>query len=124
MTGAWLLTNDSKQISDCTGGRNSDAVRYCQSGQCCCFKSNTNMAKFKRGDMVSLISGGMSMTVTGVIVDNTDDMNINVNYQGYSIKFGGPSPAFYSCSWFEKKAKKEDVFPEESLKIVRTDNEQ
>ena len=21
MTGAWLLTNDSKQISDCTGGR-------------------------------------------------------------------------------------------------------
>ena len=31
MTGAWLLTNDSKQISDCTGGRKSDAVRYCQS---------------------------------------------------------------------------------------------
>jgi hypothetical protein len=21
MTGAWLLTNDSKQISDCTGGQ-------------------------------------------------------------------------------------------------------
>ena len=31
MTGAWLLTNDSKQISDCTGGRISDAVRYSQS---------------------------------------------------------------------------------------------
>ena len=33
VTGAWLLANDSKQISDCTGGRNSDAVRYCQSEQ-------------------------------------------------------------------------------------------
>ena len=33
MTGAWLLTNDSKQISDCIGGRKGDAVRYCQSEQ-------------------------------------------------------------------------------------------
>ena len=33
MTGAWLLTNNLKQISDCTGGRKSDAVRYCQSEQ-------------------------------------------------------------------------------------------
>ncbi len=33
MTGAWLLTNDSKQISDCTGGHIGDAVRYCQSEQ-------------------------------------------------------------------------------------------
>ena len=82
------------------------------------------MAKYKRGDMVSLISGGMLMTITGVFVDNTDDMNLNVKYQGYSIKFGGPSPAFYECSWFERNAKKEDVFPEESLKKVRTDNEQ
>ena len=31
MTGGWLLANNSIQISDCTGGRNSDAVRYCQS---------------------------------------------------------------------------------------------
>ena len=31
MTGAWLLANDLKQISDCTGGRIDDAVRYCQS---------------------------------------------------------------------------------------------
>ncbi len=31
MTGAWLLANDTKQISDCTGGRKGDAVRYCQS---------------------------------------------------------------------------------------------
>ena len=31
MTGAWLLANDLKQISDCTGGRIGDAVRYCQS---------------------------------------------------------------------------------------------
>ena len=30
MTGAWLLANDLKQISDCTGGRIGDAVRYCQ----------------------------------------------------------------------------------------------
>ena len=33
MTGAWLLANDLKQISDCTGGRIGDAVRYCQSEQ-------------------------------------------------------------------------------------------
>jgi hypothetical protein len=33
MTGAWLLTNNLKQISDCTGGRIGDAVRYCQSEQ-------------------------------------------------------------------------------------------
>ena len=33
MTGAWLLANDLKQISDCTGGRKGDAVRYCQSEQ-------------------------------------------------------------------------------------------
>ena len=32
MTGAWLLANDFK-ISDCTGGRKGDAVRYCQSEQ-------------------------------------------------------------------------------------------
>ena len=31
MTGAWLLANNSNQISDCTGGRKGDAVRYCQS---------------------------------------------------------------------------------------------
>lgn len=31
MTGAWLLANDLKQISDCTGGRIGDAVRYCRS---------------------------------------------------------------------------------------------
>lgn len=37
--------------------------------------------------------------------DNSNDMN-------------GPSPAFYSCSWFERKANKENVFPEESLKSV------
>ena len=30
MTGAWLLANDLKQISDCTGGRICDAVRYCE----------------------------------------------------------------------------------------------
>ena len=30
MTGAWLLANDLKLISDCTGGRKGDAVRYCQ----------------------------------------------------------------------------------------------
>lgn len=35
MTGAWLLANDLKQISDCTGGRIGDAVRYCQSEQRC-----------------------------------------------------------------------------------------
>ena len=29
------LTKETK--SDCTGGRRSDAVRYCQSGQSCCF---------------------------------------------------------------------------------------
>ena len=33
MTGSWLLANDLKQISDCTGGRIGDAVRYCQSEQ-------------------------------------------------------------------------------------------
>ena len=33
MTGAWLLTNNLEQISDCTGGRIDDAVRYCQSEQ-------------------------------------------------------------------------------------------
>ena len=30
---AELLANDLKQISDCTGGRIGDAVRYCQSEQ-------------------------------------------------------------------------------------------
>ena len=33
MTGAWLLADDENQISDCTGGRIGDAVRYCQSEQ-------------------------------------------------------------------------------------------
>ena len=33
MTGAWLLADDENQISDCTGGRKGDAVRYCQSEQ-------------------------------------------------------------------------------------------
>ena len=28
MTGAWLLANDLKQISDCAGGRLGDVVRY------------------------------------------------------------------------------------------------
>ena len=31
MTGAWLLANNLKHISDCTGGHIGDAVRYCQS---------------------------------------------------------------------------------------------
>ena len=42
MTGGWLLANDSNPISDCTGGRIGDAVRYCQSEQ----NSNKTMRKF------------------------------------------------------------------------------
>lgn len=80
------------------------------------------MPKYKRGDVVSLISGGMPMTVTGVFIDNSNDMNVNLAYEVYRSKFGGPSPAFYSCSWFERKANKENVFPEESLKRIETDN--
>ena len=80
------------------------------------------MPKYKRGDVVSLISGGMPMTITGVFVDNTDDMNINIAYESFSKKFGGASPAFYSCSWFERKANKENVFPEESLKQIIVEN--
>ena len=33
MTGAWLLADNENQKSDYTGGRISDAVRYCQSEQ-------------------------------------------------------------------------------------------
>ena len=80
------------------------------------------MAKYKRGDVVSLISGGIPMTVTGVFVDNTDDMSLNMAYEAYRLKFGGTSPAFYTCSWFERRANKEKTFPEESLKIVKIDN--
>lgn len=81
------------------------------------------MAKYKRGDVVSLSSGGMPMTVTGVFVNNTDDMNMNLAYETYRMRFGGSSPAFYACSWFERKANKENVFPEESLKRIKIDNE-
>ena len=81
------------------------------------------MAKYNRGDVVSLISGGMPMTVTGVFVNNTDDMNMNLAYEAYRMKFGGSSPAFYACSWFERKANKENVFPEESLKRIKIDSE-
>ena len=80
------------------------------------------MPKYKRGDVVSLISGGMPMTITGVFIDNTDDININIAYEAYRKKFGGASPAFYSCSWFERKANKERVFPEESLKQIIVEN--
>lgn len=38
------------------------------------------MPKYKRGDVVLLISGGMPMTITGVFVDNIDDMNIIIAY--------------------------------------------
>lgn len=79
------------------------------------------MPKYKRGDVVSLISGGIPMTITGVFVDNTDDIKMNIAYEAYRLKFGGASPAFYSCSWFERKANKESVFPEESLKQICTD---
>lgn len=81
------------------------------------------MAKYNRGDVVLLISGGMLMTVTGVFVDNSNDMKMNLAYEVYRMIFGGPSPAFYACSWFERKANKEKVFPEESLKRVMIDNE-
>lgn len=64
----------------------------------------------------------MPMTITGVFVDNTDDMNINIAYESFRKKFGGASPAFYSCSWFERKANKESVFPEESLKQIIVEN--
>ena len=81
------------------------------------------MAKYKRGDVVSLSSGGMPMTVTCVFVNNTDDMNMNLAYETYRMRFVGSSPAFYACSWFERKANKENVFPEESLKRIKIDNE-
>ena len=77
------------------------------------------MAKFKRGDMVVLISGGECMTITGVFEKESADYNSSIGYQAYCQKFGGDSSAFYSCAWFERKAKKEDAFPEESLKIVQ-----
>ena len=80
------------------------------------------MPKYKRGDVVSLISGGMPITITGVFIDNTDDNNINIAYEVCRKKFGGASPAFYSCSWFERKANKESVFPEESLKQIIVEN--
>lgn len=80
------------------------------------------MAKFKRGDIVSLISGGEPMTVTGVFVNNSNSIDMNMAYEAYRMKFGGESPAFYACAWFERKAKKEDAFPEESLKRVQIEN--
>ena len=52
MTGAWLLANDLKQISDCTGGRIGDAVRYCQSERIISFyyeKSNVSVWHPPRG---------------------------------------------------------------------------
>lgn len=81
------------------------------------------MAKYQRGDVVSLISGGMAMTVTGIYVNDTDDTYLNAAFEAYCRKFGGPSPAFYVCSWFERRANKEKVFPEESLKLMKTDDD-
>jgi len=52
MTGAWLLANDLKQISDRTGGRIGDAVRYCQSERINNFyyeKSNVSVWNASRG---------------------------------------------------------------------------
>ena len=52
MTGAWLLANDLKQISDCTGGRKDDAVRYCQSeriNSICYEESNVSVWNTPRG---------------------------------------------------------------------------
>jgi len=52
MTGAWLLANDLKQISDCTGGRIGDAVRYCQSERIISFyyeESNVSVWNTPRG---------------------------------------------------------------------------
>ena len=74
-----------------------------------------SMAKFKRGDVVTLNSGGSPMTVVGVYMANSDSIDQSIPYEAYRMKFGGNSPAFYCCSWFEKDKKKEDVFPEESL---------
>ena len=56
-------------------------------------KNYNDMAKYKRGDVVSLTSGGMSMTVTGVFIDNSNDMKMNVEYDKFRLKFGGSSPA-------------------------------
>lgn len=53
MTGAWLLANDLKQISDCTGGRKGDAVRYCQSERIISFyyeESNVSVWNTPRGN--------------------------------------------------------------------------
>ena len=52
MTGAWLLANDLKQISDCIGGRIGDAVRYCQSERIISFhyeESNVSVWNTPRG---------------------------------------------------------------------------
>lgn len=52
------------------------------------------------------------MTITGVFIDNTDDMNIKIAYESYRKKYGDASPAFYSCSWFERIRK---MFSQKSL---------
>ena len=73
------------------------------------------MAKFKRGDVVTLNSGGVPMTIVGVFIANSGNVEQGFAYEAYRMKFGGDSPAFYHCKWFEKDKEKEDVFPEESL---------
>jgi uncharacterized protein YodC (DUF2158 family) len=82
------------------------------------FQNNIIMAKFKIGDVVTLTSGESKMTIIGVYDKDSGNIESNMAHEAYSVRFGGDPLPYYGCSWFEKDTKKEDVFPENALKLV------
>ena len=72
------------------------------------------MAKFKKGDVVRLKSGGPAMTVVLVCSEDSQTSDEKNGYNAYQNKFGN-SNAYYATNWFGGIKKEEDVFPEEAL---------
>jgi len=75
------------------------------------------MENFRKGDVVKLKSGGPVMTIFRILGEETG--NLQIEMADKMIKMGGYENGDLVCEWFDKAVRKNEVFKESSIELVK-----